>query len=120
VDSSISQDSDTGSADAPTSKPAGSVLKQLVLATPKQSSYSLYGSHAADGTVFTAQQLQEWPVQDCKDYVVGLCGGIRSGTALCWKQLQLQRVLTTSDVQQLCPACPAETMLVSQPCRCCL
>jgi hypothetical protein len=74
VDSSISQDSDTGSADAPTSKPAGSVLKQLVLATPKQSSYSLYGSHAADGTTFTAQQLQEWPVQDCKDYMVSIPG----------------------------------------------
>jgi hypothetical protein len=76
VDSSISKDSDSGSADAPTSKPAASVLKQLVLATPKESSYSLYGSHAADGTVFTLQQLQEWPVQDCKDYVVG--GVVRS------------------------------------------
>jgi hypothetical protein len=71
VDSSISRDSDSGSTDAPTSKPAASVLKQLVLATPKQSSYSLYGSHAVDATEFTAQQLQEWPVQDCKDYVVG-------------------------------------------------
>ncbi|WIA18309.1 hypothetical protein OEZ85_009774 [Tetradesmus obliquus] len=69
VDSSISKDSDSTTADAPTSKSAGSVLKQLVLATPKESRYSLYGSHAADGTVFTAQQLQEWPVQGCKDYV---------------------------------------------------
>lgn len=74
VDSSISKDSDSTTADAPTSKSAGSVLKQLVLATPKESRYSLYGSHAADGTVFTAQQLQEWPVQGCKDYVVSWGG----------------------------------------------
>jgi hypothetical protein len=87
VDSSISQDSDTGSADAPISKPAASVLKQLVLATPTQSSYCLYGSHAADGNAFTAQQLQEWPVQDCKDYVVGCGDGVHLRTAL-WQQQQ--------------------------------
>jgi 2-keto-4-pentenoate hydratase/2-oxohepta-3-ene-1,7-dioic acid hydratase in catechol pathway len=102
VDSSISHDSDSVTADAPTSKAAGSVLKQLVLATATQSSYSLYGSHEADGAAFTAQQLQEWPVQDCKDYVVRwVLACLDTSRRQQQQQQQQQWVLAMSHVQQL-------------------
>lgn len=46
--------------------------KAVVLGKHTQSEYSLYGSHTAGSTTFTAEPLQEWEVPDCKDHVVSL------------------------------------------------
>lgn len=49
---------------------ATAVLKQPVFGTPKLSEHKLYGSHDSAGSGISSQALQEWPVKDCRDYVV--------------------------------------------------